>query len=496
MRAIVYLTSTLAALSLAYAFLEQDFPTDTKSPWVTVGLVLVIVFLAVLWILIARSFSRARNFLLNIQISCLSIIAALLITEALFRLVPGIFPDNLRVLVETGAASASLRPQLVDILPYSPYAKPRANVTIHVPGYYGPKDTFVYEWRTDKRGFKNGPSVAERDTVDVVAVGSSFTEAMGVAVEDTWASKLSKVGYVTYSLGVEGYAPSQYSGAYERFGRALKPRWIIIGYVVGDNDNEIYFSRGGPEAGQELPSAIGRLAARENLEQQNVILYLETSEGYRVPIPTLRRHTFVTSALVTLAKNTLKFYRSFDIRSGIAPGDTRFLSDKEVADSAMGPLKYMGRYRGEILAVAGARQDASELARSPFWIRTERAFESIIEMAREDGARVLIVLFPSRGAAYFEREMGRPLPADGSDNVQSALLRTFAQRHGAEILDLTRTFQSYVATLNETSTIDQYPYLKVDGHLSVRGNELGAAALARFLSDCEARTRSDSASRN
>jgi len=440
--------------------------------------------------------SRARNLVVSSQLSLLSFLAVLVLTEVLFRFVPGIFPDNLRVLVETGSASGGVRPQSVEILPYSPYAKPRANVTIHIPGYYGPKDTFVYEWTADKRGFKNSSSVAERDTVDVVAVGSSFTEAMGVSVEDTWASKLSRLGYVTYSLGVGGYAPTQYSGVYEHFGRGLRPKWVIIGYVVGDNDNEIYFSNVSAQSGQELPSAVGRLVAQLNLEQQQNAIYLETKDGYRVPIQTRRHHTFVTSALVTLAKHALKFYSSFDIRSGTGAGDSRFLSDKEVAESANGPLKFMPRYRGEITGLASFHQDPSELVKNPLWIRTEKAFEHIIDMAREDHARVLIVLLPTRAAGYFEREMGRAMPSDSNDSVQSALLKSFAQRHGAEMLDLTQTMQSYVATLNETSTIEQYPYLKVDGHPSVIGNELIAAALARFLAHSGSATQPDTASGN
>jgi hypothetical protein len=469
-----------AAILLAYAVFERDFPVDVKwSRTIIFAAALLIIFS----VPVARSVGgRAFDYVANAQLLLLSCLLPFMLAEVLFRIAPDIFPDNVRRLVESGSPSAA-RERAVELLPYSPYAKPLANTTIHIPGYYGPKDSFVYEWMTDRRGFKNTNAIASREAVEVVAPGDSFTEGMGVSVEQTWTSRLSDLGHPAYSLGVQGYAPTQFRGAYERYGRALPHKWVIVGYTGDVYLRESYFQSGKEDnrSSQELPSAISRLVERDEIEEQRPI-YMETKEGYRVPIVRRKHHKFVTSAIIALAWQTLYFTMFFDIKAGTPPGDPRFISDQTLRQSTDFPLKLMARYRGEITAIPNYVADLIQLGQDPLWLSTERNFERIIEMARQDGARPLFLFFPSRNTVYYERATGRPLPPNASELVQAALLARFAQRHGVEMLDMTPAFRNYVANLNDDSPIEQYPYLRVDGHPSPKGHELIAAEVARFLS--------------
>ena len=104
---------------------------------------------------------------------------------------------------------------------------------IRIPAYHGPPDGFVYEWRTDRRGYESTPEIAARDQLPIVAVGESFTEGMGVHTDrDLGQSKRTWLGYATYNMGVQGYAPIQMSGTFQHFGMPLRPKSVIIGNLA------------------------------------------------------------------------------------------------------------------------------------------------------------------------------------------------------------------------------------------------------------------------
>jgi hypothetical protein len=479
MRPALLIAAINAAILAAYAAFERDFPVDLK--WWR-----VIFFGMALLIIVSVPMARwlgekVFNFVTNAQLVLLACLFPFVLAETVFRMIPDLFPDNVRRLV--GSDPGSARERVVELLPYSPYAKPRANTTIHIPGYYGPKDSFVYEWTTDRQGFKNTKTIAGRQAVEVVAPGDSFTEGMGVSVDQTWTSQLSGLGHPAYSLGVQGYAPTQFRGAYEHYGRAIPHKWVVVGYTGAVYLRESYFQSGEPgkKSSQDLPSAIARLVERDEVEAQRPI-YMQTKDGYRVPIVRKSHHRLVTSAIMALAWQTFYFTAFFDVKSGTRPGDPRFVSDESLRQSTDFDIKLMARYRSEILAIEKPDADPVRLGQDPLWLSTERNFEQIIEMARKDGAQTLFLFFPSRNTSYYERATGRPLPLNASDLVEAGLLARFAQRHGVEMLDMTPVFRDYAAKLTNDSPIEDYPYLRVDGHPSAKGHELIAKQVARFLS--------------
>jgi hypothetical protein len=262
---------------LAYVLAEQSIPFPRRYATVVVAGLLISAALA--WYR-----ERFVRVVLNLNISILFVGLSLAAVELFFRLSPGWFPPNLRNLVTTSAEEAE-KTRVVEYLPFNPYAKPRANVTIHAPGDYGPADSFTYEWTTDQRGFKNPPEIGALAQVPIVAIGDSFTEGLGVPTNDTWAARLSASGYPTYSLGVQGYAPSQFFGTFKHFGIQLKPQWVIIGYLAGDYGREAHFlelSRQGGTVPKTLPSAIGRLVAADKIVGEGGATFFVAKDGYEV----------------------------------------------------------------------------------------------------------------------------------------------------------------------------------------------------------------------
>jgi hypothetical protein len=404
-----------------------------------------------------------------------SLFIGLAIMEVAFRLYPEAFPDNLRALIETDDATRHARKAVVERLPHSPFAKPYSNVDVFIPGYFGPKDNFVYEWHSDHRGFKNLPEIARREQIDVIALGDNHTEGVGVTVEDTWTTRLTRKGYPTYNLAIQGYAPTQFLGAYEHYGRALRPKWVVVGLFANAYRRERYFfgemANADSWAGRNFPDAIGDLQSRDELHTQRPI-YLETNEGYRFPLAVNERHRFLTTAFIDLVGKSIWFARSVDIRAGIAGPD----NDLRFASGAITP----SLYRSEVVA-ARAEIDPNAFATSAEWVSTERAIERIAELSKTDGARVLVMFLPNRRTVYFRRVTGEELPQHSADLVQARLARKLAERNGLLFLDLTPIFQQVVAELADTSPVTAYPYLKSEGHESPRGHEIIARSIETLL---------------
>jgi hypothetical protein len=408
------------------------------------------------------------------------LILALAIAEITFVIYPQAFPLNVRAMIETAAPSRLARKVVIETLPHNPFAKPYPNVDVLIPGYYGPKDTFVYEWHSDRRGFKNLPEIARRDQVDIIALGDNHTEGVGVAIEDTWATCLTRKGLPTYNLGVQGYAPTQFLGAYEHYGRALRPKWVVVGLFANAFRREEFFLAHPSEddwRSRKLPGTIGELQERDKLHAQRPI-YLETKEGYQVPLAVQKRHRFLLPAVIDLIGQKTRFAASFDIRAGVIDPD----NDLRFITTAITP----SRYQSEVI-VARTEVDPDAFARSAEWINTERTLECIAKMSQADGARMLLVFLPNRRTAYYKRVIGEELPRHSADLVQARLARSLAERNGLKFLDLTAVFQQVAAELTNDSPIAAYPYLKVDGHESPRGHEIIASEIEATI---KAATRS------
>ena len=473
----IVVSSINGFLLLCYVLLER---AGTERLALAVAVVLVTA--CFLYFLSAeRTLPRVKEALSSCALVISSCLAMVIIFESTFFVYPTLFPDNLRTLV--GATSVGARQKLVELLPYNPYAKPRPNVRLHTPGYYGPKEFFEYEWNTDRRGYKNLPTVASLEKVDAIALGDSFTEGFGVQTSDTWSSQLSALGLSTYSMGVQGYAPTQYLGTFERFGRNLSPKWVFIGYLGSVYQRESLFQASEAEIAttQKLPSAIGRLVDQERLDDP---IFVTTKNGSRVPLVVRKRHRFATTALIDLAWRTSQFAWHFDEKEGIKDleADPRFASDLPKTKSEYIHFPPMVKYQGELRLLESTQSDGRQLAEDVLWKSTLRVFTSVARDAHLDGAKVLLVFFPNRASAYYQKATGRTLPSSASDLVEARLLGKFAKENGIEFLDLTSAFQDAADKLAETSDTAEYPFLKSDGHPSARGHSIIANEIYRKIS--------------
>jgi hypothetical protein len=421
----------------------------------------------------------------ELQLTVFSVVLACAFLQVLFGMAPGVFPSIVRSEIE-GAPMAAERTRVVDYLPHSPYAKPKPDVVIRIPGYYGPPDTFVYEWRTDRRGYKNAPELAARDQMPIVAVGESFTEGMGVHTDETWTSRLTRLGYVTYNLAVQGYAPIQMAGTFQHFGVALKPKWVIIGNLAEDYVRDRYFDNKDIDttAPGALPSAIQRLVDEDRALERRIRLDIpeppanEIRKQYRFVIVALLRHA------QRVWDNELEHIPAY-LKGGIPDpdNDARFIPKSRLVPNEWIKIGPMVRYKGEFEWALNPKRltSASQFSSQPNWISALKQYKDIADRARAIGANILIVHFRNRGGLYLKHATGVDVPGGYCDDVEGEELERFARENGIGFIDTKNIFLEAIGRISETTPFNRYPYLPIDGHPSAYGHQLIAEEIARFF---------------
>jgi hypothetical protein len=399
---------------------------------------------------------RGTSFAVNIQMTLFSSIVVFIFMHLVYLAIPNLFPLHIRNLLGVQSL-AEARRNLVEVLPHSPYAKLRPDIIVRVPGDYGPNTDFVYEWTTDAKGFKNAQEMALLKQVPIVAVGDSFVEGLGVHTEQTWASLLTAAGYPTYSLGVQGYAPTQMLGAFLHYGSPLRPKWVLIGYLDGVYERERHFIK---DDVNELPSAIGRLVKADR----------EVKRQYR----------YVITAFIVAGKNYfLQLVSAYEYEKKYGE-DPRFMSESKLKADEQIRLGPMQRYRQEFRNfLVNDRPD--RLAATREWQSMQRSFSEINTAAKKIGAQTAVIMFYNRPFTYFERATRKKLNPQVTAFVERDLLKQFCRTAGIDFIDTWKPFTDYISNITEDTPLSEYPYLRYDGHPNKRGNELIRDLLMDFF---------------
>jgi hypothetical protein len=420
------------AMILMIYLVDFDIPSRLLSTFIFVCL-----FFCVLTIVTVKKPEAIFKQLRNSQITLFTVVLLFLAFEVTSRTFPGLIPMSIQKYIATNRDIKEVQGRMVQFLDESPFEKFKPNTVIRSQGYRGTDKQFVYEWRTDKLGFKNSDELAEKMQVDIVAIGNSFTEGHGVAIEKTWASLLTARGFSTYNLGVQGYAPIQLEGSLRKYGLRLRPKYIIIGYCAGTFPRNGRFGKNG----DRYSGLIGEI--REQAR-------------------------YFISAVFLLIRNeifTSEFYNR--IKKRIYP---------EIVVKSLRP------YRAEISTVGNRTDDIKQVeSESEQWRRTISAFGSIINMAETIGARVILLYLPHRAEMYFSKATGKKLPVRYLEEIEAGKLEQFAKSHDIAFLNPSKRIKDYVDSLPNDSPISKYPYLEVDGHMSNCGHAMVAEEILEHL---------------
>ena len=294
------------------------------------------------------------------QLPILTIILFFLVLETVFYFNQSIFPNNLKIWIDKKGNNI----QVIEYLEDSPYIKFKPNTDIKIRFYRGNVNQFQYSWRTDSKGFKNNDTLANLKTVDVVAIGDSFTEGMGVSKNETYPGILNKKGFLTYNLGVQGYSPTQALGSLQQFGSKLMPKFIIAQYTINTYKREKFFL---DKENISFTGGIGHInAAQINPEIRNQAKY-------------------IFSAVWLMTKNIRNF-----LSKKIKFNHIRLKNEK------FEPYKYLVNIKDYNTA-----PDNKKL-----WDVTLQAFKDMNDVANKIGAKFILLYIPTRSIVYYEKAMG------------------------------------------------------------------------------------------
>lgn len=378
--------------------------------------------------------NRRSNILLHIQVAVSSVIVCFIVLEIINIVIPGVFPKNIRRYM---LAKKRLDHNVEVILDRSPYVKFRPNSTVHYLGHRGSDDQFVYEWKTDRYGFKNPAGIFDME-IRCIALGNSFTEGMGVRTGDTWPSILTEKGVPAYNMGVKGYSPSQMEGVLREYGSGFDPDYIVIGYFAGSYERE-----------------------KESKKKERALKY---TKNYRTVLNDIRKfigRRSITNAIFKMIKVGLE--ENKDDRSGWI----------KIED------KIFEKYLGELSAFEKESfSPEDDSYRSKEWQDTLAAFINIKELAGRLKAKTVLLYFPRRERVYYVRAAAESLPENHVEKTETGLLKVFCKDNDILFVDPTIRITEYV---NNMEPGDGFPYLVFDGHMSRTGYELVVEELLGYL---------------
>jgi lysophospholipase L1-like esterase len=345
-----------------------------------------------------------------------------------------------------------------------------------VPQAEGPGEVHRYPFRTDSEGFRN---VAPRDSIEVAALGDSFTDALTMRREDAWPAQLERrLNRPVQNYGTAGFGPQQELLVLKDFALKHHPRVVVLAFFAGNDirDAETFESFVRAEASPSEPKP-----------------------GWPIKTIVMRADTwFLTSALQAATQ--------------VFPGRSREPGAARPSETpaAVGENSFS---RGMFTTVAGGRPmrfalmppylnmlnfDERDLSARRGWALIESTLGEMQQRSHAAGAEFVVVFIPFKSQVYLpllDRSFRRdalqealhfytrdsPTAPDVDKMLrnrlaQNALMARFCERAGIPLLDVTQALQERVEA-GDTM------YFPDDSHLDEKGEALVAESLHAFLSE-------------
>lgn len=391
---------------------------------------------------IVFTISLKRSIAQYMHIALLAVVMFFVSLEVVFRVFPAAIPSGLKVFMYVHE-NEGLRQRIVEYLPDCPFVKFKPNVEARSQLYRGTPEQFVYDWQTDSLGFKN-PLSLDIQSVQVLALGDSFTEGMGVPTEMTWPGRLTALGVSTYNMGVQGYAPTQAKCTLKVYGELFSPKVVVFGYTgtIADRNTGFLPDRGTPSE-EERERALDSVISNER-----EIRYTTTQ---------------ATTAFFLLVNKVYKYGLGNGMFSNVTLDNPAF-----------------NIYLAELLDLE--TETVIPFEQSAAWKATLSDFEDVQAWSLKHGARMALVYFPHRAISYYPSLMKKPLPTALRELEEARILSNFCREKGIIFVNMTPVFHKYMADLPAKPAFADLPYLQLDGHMSAKGCTLTALALRDALS--------------
>ncbi len=317
----------------------------------------------------------------------------------------------------------------------------------------------------DGQGFCNPKGSYDHPSIDIIAIGDSFTWCVGVAPEDTWVGRLAAMsGLGAYSLGVGGIGPYEGLQLLERFGLAKSPQVVVMN-VYGGNDlrGAVQFH----EYRQKLSLREGRahlVDACVGLPGPVCVIYRTLKEGpigrnsYAFNLISNATRDSILRVRRALAPEESKEEPSFRYRVRLGSGEVLFNRGNADLDD----LEY------------ARRLESGDISLDAFG----EALERFVALGREHGFRPVVSFTPAAYAAYADRVTFEDPPAgELIQRFSDGERAYFASRAAA----LGYAFVDFTPALRQAAGAGGEPlYFPSNVHLTKAGHAVIAGVLARL----------------
>jgi hypothetical protein len=355
----------------------------------------------------------------------ISLLVALAICEGVLRLFPQLLPEEAQLRLSWD--TEEFEPQTIDD-PYLGFRYPPNRVLTHRT------HDFAIDIQTDEHGFRNPSPWPAR--AQVVVVGDSFAYGYGVREQDAWSRRVeqSLAPARVINLSLPGLGPEQYYRFLQTFGVGLQPKVVLYCLFPGNDVQDANRFREWQASGASMSFAAWS--------------FLKVDGEPQAAATTFPHNLFAQSYLVLGLRSARKNLHS------------RFTSRT---------LKL----RDGVIQLAPSLYEArmSEFSpRDPGFRATIDAVRETKQLTDQIGARLLVVLFPTKEEVYLPGR-GASFP-DMVTPVRNALKET-----SVDMLDLTEGLRKQADT--DTPPL----FFEVDGHLSKRGNAVVTELILQNLRD-------------
>ncbi len=316
----------------------------------------------------------------------------------------------------------------------------------------------------DEMGFCNLPENSYRqETIDIVALGDSFTTCHAVKPRDTWSSRLAQLtGDSVYNLGRVKIGLHEYIQLLKKFGLQKSPKIVIINVYEGNDfrDARRYYReiKKNDSALPDAPTPTGHYFFDANLLKQysyaanlflSVISYLEDTYFY-TPEPNEIEINF-------------KYHFVF-------PGEVEvpFNSENVDTDEVENALR---------MTTLQTEPEVFEVI--------EQALATFVELSEQDNFIPLVTYTPSAHTAYsdyvvFDDPKLKNLMASFSQ-VQRQYLSAKGEELGYYFVDFTPSLQAAGKAHGPQDLL----YYQLDLHLTPSGHAVVAGIIDQALQDLE-----------
>jgi hypothetical protein len=378
------------------------------------------------------------------------------------------------------------------ILHAAAFVSPRANEVMSVVAKYVPDERLQHRPNPgypghDANGFRN---LHVPQTADVVALGDSQTYGTGVEADEAWPRVLESLdGRSVYSMAFGGYGPLQSLLLWDD-AAALQPRVVIEGLYSGndlyDSFTMVYGKKGKlPELKTDDKDQLEVIAQAEKSGPLNKLV----QKNYRAGKKASRFEKLAKNVKDWIVEHSKVYALYWRSRYELLRFEEEKRDEKDRWKKARAYAKRHPEYahvfaNSSTKTILTPKFRLSALNLDDPRIREGQriAYEAILrldESARRDGARLIVLLIPTKELVFSEQAKDLAVP-EYHRLVQNELrfwseTKSFLDEHSIEYIDALAPLQQQLET-------GVQPYdVTDDGHPNAHGHRAIAREIHSYL---------------